>query len=64
MDAEPSERTHARPELQGGGRPAATPLDGFCGLLAQTAAKYASAGAEPTAEAGTQAAAADPERLA
>ena len=64
MDAEPSDRTHARPELQAGGRPAATPLDGFCGLLAQTAAKYASGGAEPTAEAGIEAEAADPERSA
>jgi len=58
MDKQPNNRLHASPELHDGGSPAATPIDGFCGLLAETAAKYAGVDAEPTAKADIQAEAA------
>lgn len=63
MNAQPNNRIHAGPDLQNTGNPVATPMDGFCGLLAETAAKYAGADAEPTAEVGIQAepAAAEPQ---
>jgi hypothetical protein len=60
MNVQPNNRIHAGPDLHNGGYPAATPLEGFCGLLAQTAAKYAAPDTEPTAEAGIQAEPADP----
>ncbi len=61
MEAQPNNRIHAGPDLQNAGSPSATPMDGFCGLLAETAAKYAGADAEPTAEADIQAESADRE---
>lgn len=61
MDKHPNNRIHASRELQDGSSPASGPMDGFSGLLAETAAKYAGADAEPTEEAGVQAEAADTE---
>jgi hypothetical protein len=58
MNAQPNNRIHAGPDLQNAGSPVATPMDSFSGLLAETAAKYAGADAEPTAKADIQAEAA------
>lgn len=61
MNAHPNNRIHAGPDLRDSGDPAATPLEGFCGFLADMTAKYAGADAGPAAEAGIQAEPADPE---
>jgi hypothetical protein len=51
MNAQPNNRIHATPEQREGGRPSATPLEGFSGFLAEIAAKYATSDA-PSPDAG------------
>ncbi|MBU0609363.1 MAG: hypothetical protein KKI08_15865 [Armatimonadetes bacterium] len=59
MDKQPNNRIHASPALQDDSSTSAGTMDGFSGLLAETAAKYAAPDAEPAAEADIQAESAD-----
>ena len=59
MNAQPNNRIHAGLDVQNAGNPVATAMGGFCGLLAETAAKYAGTDAEPTAKAAIQPESAD-----